>query len=1120
LAQTTYTWNYSDQGGAWSEPTNWSPTGYPNGSDHIAKFTLGLTAHRSISMSENITLNQILSTNTNNSYRLEIGSAGYTLTFAGTNPTVDVRHVSGGDAGVWINALVDVGTAGLKSIGPGTYTVRFAGGIQGSGTITVDTNSGIELTGNSPNFSGDFVVNNGGVLAARTNQSNVLGNTTGKTIVNQGGLVWFRDLGNPTISEAFILNGVRSRGSLQCYASNVTLNGPITLNANGSFSVQDWASGEPGNTRTFTINSVIDDGDNTYSVFFLGDFVSHRWTNSRKSVIVLGAQNTYGGNTYITSNYHDAANPLTGNVRLAINNALPTTTKVILGGSHDAGSGVYIGVNEGNGKLILNGYSQTLAGLETAGTGTANRVVGGSSTTSTLTLNIADTVTNTYAGYLGGPDTNEDNLALVKTGLGTLVLSAANTYTGATDVQAGVLRITHAQALGSTSAGTTVANYASVEVQGGITVNEPISLTGGGYPQATPWYGALRSTGGNNTWAGPITVSGGTRIGVRTNETFTITGGITGSGVLMFSGTASGTIRIANTPINIGGWNLVANDNTTTLLDVAGNTWGNTYISYGGTLKLGVDNAMPSATVVYIGTASPDTNGALDLNGHSQTIGGLTDAGSGTRQVINSGASASTLTISNTSDYTYAGVITGNINLVKQGTGTQTLSGNNDYTGTTTVQAGTLRLGHNNALGATTAGTTVKANARLDLNGCTISEPISLEGGTLTNSSTTAHAYVNGVLTLASGGTSNIIDTPTSMSVYLQGQITGPGGFTKTGGAAAVRLANPANDYQGPTVISQGYLDNYASEVIPDGSPMTVNAYWNLRGYTETIHSLSGGANGYIYSSQGAGVLRIGAGNADATYAGRLRAHAGTLSIVKIGTGTQTLSGNNDYTGTTDVQAGTLALAHTSNNNISGSSAIRVAAGATLDVTGLASSLLRLASGQTLQGNGTVQGSVEAPAGSFLGAGMSPGHLTISSNYTQAGTLVVELAGYTQGGTQELPGQWAANGYDWVSVGGQAVLDGYVDIRLLAGFQPRSGDKFNVLTAAGGITDQGLELLWEAGSLLPAQYWSYQIVPGQGNERILQLQLGVPEPASLVLLALGAVGLLLTRRFLARKSTT
>ncbi|MCS7304664.1 MAG: autotransporter-associated beta strand repeat-containing protein, partial [Thermoguttaceae bacterium] len=914
--QTTYTWNYDGGSGtgwptnnAWSSSANWTPTGYPNASDHIAKFTLALSAHRTITMSENITINQLTSTNTGSLvHRLEIGSSSYTLTFAGTNPTINVSHASGGDAGVWINALVDVGTVGVKSVGSGWNTVRFASGVQGSGTITVDTNSGIELTGNSPNFSGDFVVNSGGLLQARTTQANVLGNTTGKTIINQGGQFFFRDMGSsPAIPEPFELKGVHSRGSIQAYASNPTMNGPVTLSANGSFSVRDWASGEPGNTRTFTINSVIDDGPNTYSVFFLNDYTDNRWANARNNVIVLGAQSTYGGNTYITTNYHDATNPFTGRVRLAVNNALPTTTKVILGGRHDAGGGVYIGVTEGNGTLILNGFNQTLAGLETAGTGTINRVVGGSTTTSILTLNIADTVTNTYGGFLGGSGTDENNLALVKTGLGTLVLSAANTYTGTTTVSQGVLRITTASALGASGSGqgTTVADGAALEVSGNLTVSEPITLTGNG-PGGK---GALYSTGTSATWDGPITLSGlRGRIGVATNGTFTISGGISGSSIASFGGGANGTIEVTTKPINITRKVEIV-DNTTLLLKVTGNNWTDTDIGGGTTLELGVSDAMPSGTVVTLGSGS--SSGVLRLNGFNQQLAGLQTSGTGTgNRVVGGSTTPSTLTlnIADTVTNTYGGFLGGtgtnenNLALVKSGLGTLILSAANTYAGTTTVQAGTLQLGHNNALGSTAAGTTVQTGATLEINGFNTPEPITLNGGTLSNNSSTA-GYVTGTLTL----TANSTIFAANNALYLQGQVTGSGGFTKTGGHA-VRLSNTANNYTGPTVINAGYLDNEASEVIPDGSPMTVNAYWNLRGNTETIHSLSGSSGGYIYSSIGTGILRIGAGNVDATYNGLLKVHSGVLSIEKIGTGTQTLSGSNDYTGTTTVSQGVLRI--------------------------------------------------------------------------------------------------------------------------------------------------------------------------------------------------------------------
>jgi len=1138
-SQTTYTWKYSDQGGGWSVDGNWDLSGYPNASDHIAKFTLGLSDHRSITFSENITLNQILSTNTGSS-RLEIGSAGYTLTFAGSDPKINVGHASGGNAGVWINALVDVGTVGVTSIGRVWNSVRFAGGVRGSGTITVGPSSGIELASDSPDFSGNFVVEDGGLLQARRTSATVLGDTTGKTIIKQGGWFWFRDMGTSvTISEPFEIQGVHSRGSIQCYAGSVTMNGQVTLQANGSFSVRAWASAEPGNTHTFTINSSINDNGTGKNVYFLGDYQgdsSGRYSNARKNVIVLGAQNTYGGNTYITSNWHDPSNPFTGNVRLGTNNALPTTTKVILGGRHDAGGGVYIGTtqtapyDQGNGKLILNGYNQELAGLETAGTGTANRVVGGSSTQSTLTLNIPAATTNTFAGVLGGPDANENNLALYKKGEGTLILTGQNTYTGTTTVSAGVLRITNAQALGSgdgtAATGTIVQSGARLELAGGITVsNEALTIAGNG----GNLYGALQSASGSNTWAGPITLAANdTRIGAN------------GSGQVL---TVSGVISDGGNNYNL----IVRNADTGGETILSGqNTYGGATRVLVGTLKIaGGDNRLPTASPLQIGNTSNVASALFDLNGYNQQVAGLVSEGTTmSMTVTNSSATAATLTINNTADRTYAGVISGKLNLVKQGTGTQTLSGQNTYTGTTTVSQGVLKITHPNALGATGAGqgTTVADGARLELSGgITVNEPITIagHGGNWSGAlrSTGSGNTWAGPITAGSGariGTDNntftITGGITGSGVYLCGWSNGTirikdTPITLTGAFGVVDnttglIEVTGNSWTSTAISYGGILKLGVSDALPSSTVVTLGSgttdgTFDLNGYSQTIGGLqdAGSGNRQVINS-GAGASTLTINNTDNyTFAGVIQ---GNINLVKQGTGTQTLSGQNTYTGTTTVTGGTLALSSTGNNNIPNSPNIRIGSGATLNVTGLAGSLLRLATGQTLQGNGTVQGNVEAPAGSFLAAGMSPGHLTITGNYTQAGTLLVELAGYVQGGTQAVPGQWQTNGYDWVSVGGSAVLDGYLNIQLLAGFQPASGDVFNVLTAAGGITDQGLDLLWQPGSLLPGQYWTYRIVAGQGgpNEQILQLQLGVPEPASGLLagLALGALGLWLLRR--------
>ena len=85
--------------------------------------------------------------------------------------------------------------------------------------------------------------------------------------------------------------------------------------------------------------------------------------------------------------------------------------------------------------------SQTVARVFTSGTGTGNRIVGGSDQTSTLTVDASDATLpwfkwDEYDGILGGEGTNQNNLRLAETG-GVLMLTGDNTYTGGTYVSGG-----------------------------------------------------------------------------------------------------------------------------------------------------------------------------------------------------------------------------------------------------------------------------------------------------------------------------------------------------------------------------------------------------------------------------------------------------------------------------------------------------------------------------------------------------------------------------------------------------------------------------------------------------------------------------------------------------------
>ncbi len=105
----------------------------------------------------------------------------------------------------------------------------------------------------------------------------------------------------------------------------------------------------------------------------------------------------------------------------------------------------------------------------------------------------------------------------------------------------------------------------------------------------------------------------------------------------------------------------------------------------------------------------------LDLNGFNQTINGL--AGNGTVDIIASGAATLSIGNNDTSG-TFTGVIqntTGPLSLTKNGLGTEVLSGNNTYTGTTSIEGGKLQMGSAQAL--TTNANLVVDNGTLDING-------------------------------------------------------------------------------------------------------------------------------------------------------------------------------------------------------------------------------------------------------------------------------------------------------------------------------------------------------------------------------------------------------------------
>lgn len=274
------------------------------------------------------------------------------------------------------------------------------------------------------------------------------------------------------------------------------------------------------------------------------------------------------------------------------------------------------------------------------------------------------------------------------------------------------------------------------------------------------------------------------------------------------SGTNTATINESLTSIGAG--SVMVKQGTGTLV-VSGSNGITTVNVDAGTLRLGGNGAIGPTT----NSASLIVNGTLDLGGFSATRGGLTGNG----LITNSGVQTSTLTLGvSAGTSTFGGVIqngTSQVNLIKGQSSTQILSGANTFTGTTTVNLGTL----------TAANTTAIGTSALVINGGNFSTSlasVNAGGVTIAGGTLTLNAGNGGVLALTAGSNFNM--TSGTWALQLAGgtdQVTGTGTFSLTGGT--LDLGDGAIDYAESYTLFSGFsagtvsgmnITNYSSSYV------------------------------------------------------------------------------------------------------------------------------------------------------------------------------------------------------------------------------------------------------------------------------------------------------------------
>jgi autotransporter-associated beta strand protein len=322
--------------------------------------------------------------------------------------------------------------------------------------------------------------------------------------------------------------------------------------------------------------------------------------------------------------------------------------------------------------------------------------------------------------------------------------------------------------------------------------------------------------------------------------------------------------------------------------------------------------------------------------------------------------------------------------LVKNGTGTLTLSGPASYTGGTLVNAGTVRLGSSNALpdfGAVTiaTGATLDLQANSDtVDGLTVNGSVTGTGGTLTVGSLALgsgavfqpNLTLNGNLTKtgATGstlaGTVNLngprtvtVDTGTSPELTLNGVVSN-GALTKAGTGTLV-LGSAGNTYSGGTTVSAGTLRLGAAGALPSTTALTVNTGGTLDSTNLALNlsSLSG-SGGSI--AMGNGTLTVNQ-TATSSFAGVI---SGTgAQVIKQGSGVLGLTGNSTYTGGLNIQAGRV----NASSGAGGTGGITVNPGTFLQLAGNLTSAVTLAGGTYSAGvDATASGNLNVTANSSI----------------------------------------------------------------------------------------------------------------------------------------------------------
>ncbi len=947
-----------------------------------------------------------------------ISSLGTAITTEGN--TTLVNHGGGGNLGGLIDGDVVLGTGAT-----GASALINGSAVHGNATIIGDvtmadlnntvTNDGT-ITGNvTMNGTGSNTYNAGSLGSAGDNglhlpgaQIDANGAPTGTVAGTLTGLA------ANSANNVLNLNGTGT-STLQT-GVNILNFGVVNKNDAGTWVIKNTLDGAAGELVTVNLNAGVLSLDNAAFLGSDATTVNNSSTGGTEGSLLFNgtAAGTFAGNITGTGTVGvtgPSATTLTGtNSHSGSTYIVDGTLNANSDGALSSNSDLYMT------NSILNVNADVTALNLFDDTGSTNSIV----ISADSSLGVAGGDYGSNGGTISGPG------AFIKYSTGTLDLSGTDQIApgslivndGIVNVAGGALSSLTAVQVNSTAttagvlnvnASDTIGSLAGTGADAEVNLAAGANLDVGGLNTSSTFAGMIAGAGsltkngsgilsltGANSYTGGTTVNDGAVMGfVGTGASITGDFVLNNDGFLTFNqllpagGAQSGAYAGDVTGAATAYMQFIGNSTTTVTLTGDNSGFAGTSTFGGGTSTIG------QGGTVSIGSASNIGTGTMQFyDGVLQTTATMTLANNVSLQTTGGGG---TFSPDGDTTLTLSGPISGGGALLKTGAGTLILGGTSSYTGGTTVAAGTLQ----GIAGASIQGDILN-NATVVLNGSSQTYAGDMSG--------TGNVVIDGTVGLA--GTNTYSGTTT----VAEGSVLG---------ALSVDGLSPNS-----TIILDGALGDLIGGFVGD----------------QTIGALSGGATGTV-QTDGA-TLTTGANDASTTFAGQILAGSG--SLVKVGTGTFTLSGTgSELLGNLGVNAGTLSLTGSLT-----SATTSVDSGATLSVDGtLTSPAVAIAAGGRLVGGlGTVAGNIvgDVTNEGTISPGHSPGILAITGSYTQTGTGTYAAEVLANGTGTVVAGV----DYDRIAVSGTpgtATLAGTLALTRNGSLYV-AGTGYDIITTTGGIS--------------------------------------------------------------------